>query len=338
MLPTHRASSTIRAVSSPPAKLLLAAPRGFCAGVERAIEVVERALATFAAPVYVYHEIVHNGHVVHELKARGAIFVDELDDSVPDGSVIVFSAHGVSPAVRRTALAKSLQVVDATCPLVTKVHVEAVRFAAAGSTILLVGHADHDEVVGTFGEAPDHIVIVQSRAEAQTVEVRDPTNVAVITQTTLSLDETRDILTVIRRRFPAARFPSSDDICYATQNRQRAVKNIAARSDLVLVVGSANSSNSMRLVEVARTFGAVSHLIDDVSQIDASWFDEARTVGITAGASAPESQVQKVVDYVRSLGPRRVETVEVVREDVRFGLPPQPAAPVNSPIPRRIDL
>ena len=302
---------------------------------------VERALASFAAPVYVYHEIVHNRHVVNELKARGAIFVDKLDDEVPNGSVIVFSAHGVSPEVRLTARAKSLQVIDATCPLVTKVHAEAVRFASRGCTILLVGHADHDEVVGTVGEAPDQIVLVQSRDEAETVDVPDPANVAVITQTTLSLDETRDILDVIRRRFPAARFPSSADICYATQNRQRAVKDIAARADLVLVVGSENSSNSMRLVEVARTLGAEAHLIDDVSQIDSRWLSGARVVGITAGASAPETLVQEVVGYLRMRGSDEVETVEVVREDVRFHLPPQLPSGVNSakaPNLREIDL
>ena len=317
-------------MSFPQAKLLLAEPRGFCAGVERAIKVVELALASFAAPVYVYHEIVHNGHVVKELKARGAIFVDKLDHEVPNGSIIVFSAHGVSPEVRRTARAKSLRVIDATCPLVTKVHAEAVRFASRGCTILLVGHADHDEVVGTVGEAPDQIVLVQSLDEAETVDVPDPTNVAVITQTTLSMDETERIFDVIRRRFPAARFPSSADICYATHNRQRAVKDIAARADLVLVVGSENSSNSMRLVEVARTLGAEAHLIDDVSQIDSRWLSGARVVGVTAGASAPETLVQEVIGYLRSLGPDEVETVEVVREDVRFGPPPQLPGGVSS--------
>ena len=303
-------------------KILLAKPRGFCAGVDRAIDTVHVALELYGAPVYVRKEIVHNRHVVAELRTRGAVFVEELAE-VPDGATVVFSAHGIAPAVRQEAQARRLRVIDATCPLVTKVHVEAVRFAREGYGILLIGHDGHDEVIGTMGEAPAAIRLVGSAEEAERVEVPDPSRVAVITQTTLSVDDTRDILETLKRRFPALTVPPKDDICYATQNRQLAVKRIATDADLVLVVGAKNSSNSLRLVEVARQAGASAYLIGDVHAIQPDWLEGVRCVGVTSGASAPEHLVQQVVAYLQRHGARVVEEWEAVPESVNFGLPPE---------------
>ncbi|MEA2227258.1 MAG: 4-hydroxy-3-methylbut-2-en-yl diphosphate reductase, partial [Solirubrobacteraceae bacterium] len=271
-----------------PEKLLLAAPRGYCAGVDRAVQTVERALELHGAPVYVRKEIVHNKHVVEQLRARGAVFVEELDETVPEGAVTVFSAHGVSPAVHADAAARGLQTIDATCPLVTKVHVEAKKFAAEGYTIVLIGHGGHEEVEGTMGEAPESIVLVETLADVEQLDVPDPDRVAYISQTTLSVDETTAIINKLRERFPNIIGPRTDDICYATTNRQMAVRQMAAHCDLVLVIGSANSSNSNRLVEVARDHGAESHLIDNESQVREEWLEGKRVVGITSGASAPE--------------------------------------------------
>jgi 4-hydroxy-3-methylbut-2-enyl diphosphate reductase len=303
-----------------PDKLLLASPRGYCAGVDRAVQTVERALELYGAPVYVRKEIVHNKHVVEELRERGAIFV-ESEQEVPEGSTVVFSAHGVAPSVHAGAVDRSLRTIDATCPLVTKVHVEAKRFAAEGYTIILIGHAGHEEVEGTMGEAPDQIVLVQSEEDVDRLELDDPNKVAYISQTTLSVDETRTIINRLRERFPAIVGPRTDDICYATTNRQAAVKQLARVCDLVLVIGSRNSSNSNRLVEVAREHGAVSHLIDNERQVREEWLDGKRVVGITSGASAPEGLVQRLVEFFRARGTAEVEELEVVREDVRFMLP-----------------
>jgi 4-hydroxy-3-methylbut-2-en-1-yl diphosphate reductase len=304
-----------------PSKLLLAAPRGYCAGVDRAVQTVERALTLYGAPVYVRKEIVHNKHVVEQLRERGAIFVEELDDSVPEGAMTVFSAHGVSPAVHEEAERRSLRTIDATCPLVTKVHREAVKFAGEGYTIVLIGHAGHEEVEGTMGEAPDHIVLVETEEDVDALEVPDPGKVAYISQTTLSVDETRTIINRLREKFPHITGPRTDDICYATTNRQAAVKQMAPLCDLVLVIGSRNSSNSNRLVEVAREHGAASHLIDNETQVDENWLDGVETVGITSGASAPEELVRRLVDYFRERGVTDVSEFEVVQEDVRFMLP-----------------
>jgi 4-hydroxy-3-methylbut-2-enyl diphosphate reductase len=304
-----------------PEKLLLAAPRGYCAGVDRAVQTVEHALDLYGAPVYVRKEIVHNKHVVEQLRERGAIFVDELDDSVPEGAITVFSAHGVSPAVHADAERRGLQTIDATCPLVTKVHREAVKFASEGYTIVLIGHEGHEEVEGTMGEAPEHIVLVETEEDVDNLEVADPERVAYISQTTLSVDETRQIIARLREKFPAITGPRTDDICYATTNRQAAVKQMAAHCDLVLVIGSKNSSNSNRLVEVAREHGAESHLIDNASQVKPEWHEGARVVGITSGASAPEQLVQELVSLFRELGTTDVSEFEVVQEDVRFMLP-----------------
>jgi 4-hydroxy-3-methylbut-2-en-1-yl diphosphate reductase len=301
-------------------RILLAAPRGYCAGVDRAVETVERALERYGPPVYVRKEIVHNKHVVEGLRERGAIFVDSETD-VPEGSVTVFSAHGVAPVVHENALARGLRTIDATCPLVTKVHVEARRFAAAGYTIVLVGHDGHEEVEGTMGEAPDRIVLVQSEEDVDALELEDPAHVAFISQTTLSVDETRGIIERLRERFPNIVGPRTDDICYATTNRQAAVRKLARESDVVLVIGSRNSSNSKRLVEVACDCGAPAHLIDNAGELDERWLDGVRTVGITSGASAPESLVQELVDAFRARGVTDVSEVEVTREDVRFMLP-----------------
>ncbi len=303
-------------------RVILAAPRGFCAGVDRAIDIVNIALELYGTPVYVRKEIVHNAHVVQELRGRGAVFVDELDE-VPDGARVIFSAHGIGPAVRAQAAAKGLRVIDATCPLVTKVHLEALKFAREGRVILLVGHAGHDEVIGTMGHAPGQMVLVGSVEEAEQVQVPDPERVAVITQTTLSIDDTLEIIAVLKRRFPKAVFPPKDDICYATQNRQMAVKEMAGSVDLLLVIGSPNSSNSMRLVEVAQAVGVRAHLIDDVSEIDPRWLEGVRTVGITAGASAPEHLVQETVEFFQPMGVSRVEELDGIREDVVFALPPE---------------
>ena len=302
-------------------KLLLAAPRGYCAGVDRAVQTVEHALDLHGPPVYVRKEIVHNKHVVASLRERGAIFVDELDDSIPEGAITVFSAHGVSPAVHEDAARRGLQTIDATCPLVTKVHREAVKFAGEGYTIVLIGHAGHEEVEGTTGEAPDHIVLVQTEEDVDTLEVSDPSKVAYISQTTLSVDETRSIINKLREKFPAITGPRTDDICYATTNRQAAIKQMAAQCDLVLVIGSANSSNSQRMVDVARDCGAQSHLIDNESMVQEEWLSGVRVVGISSGASAPEELVDRLVGWFRDRGVQSVETFEVLREDVRFMLP-----------------
>ena len=301
-------------------EIVLAGPRGFCAGVDRAIEIVERALDVVDGPIYVRREIVHNRHVVEALREKGAIFVDELSE-VPAGATVIFSAHGVSPAVREDAQTRGLRVIDATCPLVTKVHTEAVRYARERRTIVLVGHEDHDEVIGTTGEAPERIVVIDSVAEAERLEVDDPTRVAYLTQTTLSVDDTRAVIDVLRRRFPAIVGPSRDDICYATQNRQAAVKRLSAEVDLVLVLGAANSSNAARLREVAAARGTAAHLINDVRDIDPAWLAGAPRVGITAGASTPEFLVREVVRFLEERGTPSVRELHVVEEDVRFGLP-----------------
>ena len=303
-------------------KLLLAKPRGFCAGVDRAIDVVNLALELYPGPVYVRKEIVHNVHVVNDLRAKGAIFVDELDE-VPDGATVIFSAHGVSPEVRAGAAARGLKVIDATCPLVTKVHHEAIRFAREGRPIVLVGHEGHDEVVGTMGHAPEHIHLIGSAEEAETLQVPDPDRVAVITQTTLSLDDTSTVVDVLRRRYPGIEAPTRDDICYATQNRQLAVKAMARRVPAILVIGSKNSSNSNRLAEVAQAAGARAYLIDDISQIDPTWLDSVESLGITAGASAPEYLVDEVVQFFRAQGVTDIEEIEAVTEEVSFALPPE---------------
>jgi 4-hydroxy-3-methylbut-2-enyl diphosphate reductase len=303
-----------------PEKLLLAAPRGYCAGVDRAVQTVERALELYGPPVYVRKEIVHNMHVVEELRALGAVFVDQ-ETEVPEGQTVVFSAHGVAPSVHANAGARSLRTIDATCPLVTKVHVEAKKFAAQGYTIVLVGHAGHEEVEGTMGEAPDHIVLIETEADVDRLEVEDPERVAYISQTTLSVDETTAIIARLRERFPSAVGPRTDDICYATTNRQAAVRQMAAECDLVLVIGSSNSSNSNRLVEVARDHGAESHLIDNESQVRDEWLEGKRTVGISSGASAPEELVQRLVEFFRARGTTDVSEFEVIQEDVRFMLP-----------------
>jgi 4-hydroxy-3-methylbut-2-enyl diphosphate reductase len=304
-----------------PEKLLLAAPRGYCAGVDRAVQTVERALELYGAPVYVRKEIVHNKHVVEQLRERGAVFVEELADEIPEGAITVFSAHGVSPAVHAEAQQRALRTIDATCPLVTKVHREAVKFAGDGYTIVLIGHAGHEEVEGTMGEAPDHIVLVETVEDVDALEVEDPEKLAYISQTTLSVDETRAVIARLRERFPAITGPRTDDICYATTNRQAAVKQMAPHCDLVLVIGSRNSSNSNRLVEVAREHGADSFLIDNEGQIEEAWLEGKRVVGITSGASAPEELVQGLVGFFRARGTEVVEEFQVVQEDVRFMLP-----------------
>jgi 4-hydroxy-3-methylbut-2-enyl diphosphate reductase len=304
-----------------PEKLLLAAPRGYCAGVDRAVQTVERALTLYGPPVYVRKEIVHNKHVVAQLRDRGAIFVDELDDSVPEGAMTVFSAHGVSPTVHADAERRGLRTIDATCPLVTKVHVEAKKFASEAYTIVLIGHAGHEEVEGTMGEAPDHIVLVETEADVDALEVADPDRVAYISQTTLSVDETRTLINRLRDKFPNITGPRTDDICYATTNRQAAVKQMAGECDLVLVIGSQNSSNSQRLVDVARDYGADAHLIDTETEVQDAWLEGKRVVGITSGASAPEELVQRLVQFFRDRGTTDVAEFEVLREDVRFMLP-----------------
>ena len=301
-------------------KILLAAPRGYCAGVDRAVQTVERALARYGPPVYVRKEIVHNKHVVEQLRARGAIFV-ETETEVPEGSVTVFSAHGVAPSVHENAAARHLRTIDATCPLVTKVHVEARRFAADGYTIVLVGHDGHEEVEGTMGEAPDHMVLVQTEQDVDDLVLADPERVAYISQTTLSVDETRGIIERLRERFPAIIGPRTDDICYATTNRQAAVRQLATACELVLVIGSRNSSNSQRLVEVARDYGAQAQLIDNARELEEAWLDGVRIVGITSGASAPEELVQELVSLFRHRGVSDISELTVTREDVRFMLP-----------------
>jgi 4-hydroxy-3-methylbut-2-enyl diphosphate reductase len=316
--------ATREAAASPgDREVLLAAPRGYCAGVDRAVITVEKALELYGRPVYVRKQIVHNRHVVESLEARGAIFVEELDE-VPQGSRVVFSAHGVSPAVHEQAAARDLKTIDATCPLVTKVHHEARRFAADDYDILLIGHAGHEEVEGTAGEAPDHVTLLQSPDDVGNVEVRDPGRIAWLSQTTLSVDETMETVDRLRERFPQLLDPPSDDICYATQNRQHAVKEIAGSSDLVLVVGSANSSNSVRLVEVALEAGArAAHRVDDASEIEEAWFEGVRSVGVTSGASVPEDLVDGVLSYLRDRGYPAARAVHTAEESLIFALPPE---------------
>jgi 4-hydroxy-3-methylbut-2-enyl diphosphate reductase len=304
----------------PDKKIFLLKPRGFCAGVVRAIDVVKIALDLYGPPVYVRKEIVHNKHVVDELREAGAIFVEELDE-VPDGGRAIFSAHGVAPSVRRQAKLRTLDVIDATCPLVTKVHLEAVRFARDGYSIVLIGHKDHDEVIGTLGEVPEHSYLVETVEDVDRLELPDPTRVRYLTQTTLSLDETRDIVQRLQRRFPLIQGPPAQDICYATENRQMAVKAVANCVDLVLVVGSQNSSNSKRLVEVGGNCGVQSYLVNDRSDVDIRWLEGVKNVGLTAGASAPEHLVQELIDFLRGLGYAQMEEIELVDEDVRFSLP-----------------
>ncbi|WP_243226145.1 4-hydroxy-3-methylbut-2-enyl diphosphate reductase [Microbacterium sp. CIAB417] len=302
-------------------RVLLAAPRGYCAGVDRAVVAVEKALERYGAPVYVRKQIVHNIHVVTELEAKGAIFVDEVDE-VPEGAHVVFSAHGVSPAVVNAASDRGLHAIDATCPLVTKVHREAVRFAKNDFEILLIGHDGHEEVEGTAGEAPEHVTIVNSPEEADTVEVRDPSKVVWLSQTTLSVDETMETVNRLRTRFPELQNPPSDDICYATQNRQVAIKKVAAEADLVIVVGSANSSNSVRLVEVALEYGAkAAYRVDYADEVKQEWLDGVETVGVTSGASVPEVLVQEVLEALNGAGYADVQEVRTAEEDLMFSLP-----------------
>jgi len=303
-----------------PSRILLAAPRGYCAGVDRAVETVQKALDMYGPPVYVRKEIVHNKHVVEQLAERGAIFV-ETETEVPEGELVVFSAHGVAPAVHDNAAVRRLRTIDATCPLVTKVHVEARKFAEQGYTIILIGHEGHEEVEGTTGEAPENIILVETIDDVDALELADPDHVAFITQTTLSVDETAGIIARLRERFPAITSPKSDDICYATTNRQIAVKQLARACELVLVIGSTNSSNSNRLVEVAREHGAASHLIDNAAQVQEEWLAGVETVGITSGASAPEELVEALVEFFRERGADDVSELRAVDEDVRFMLP-----------------
>jgi 4-hydroxy-3-methylbut-2-en-1-yl diphosphate reductase len=299
-------------------KVLLASPRGYCAGVERAVDTVEKALDLYGPPVYVRKQIVHNLHVVRDLEARGAVFVDE-ETEVPEGATVVFSAHGVAPSVHANAAERRLQTIDATCPLVTKVHVQARRYAAEGYTVVLIGHAGHEEVVGTMGEAPGSIVLVESVADVGRLELE--TKVAYVTQTTLSVDETGEIITALRARYPDIHAPKREDICYATSNRQWAVKEMLSEIDLLLVIGSRNSSNSNRLVEVARAGGVAAHLIDDETEIDETWMDGVAVVGVTSGASAPEKLVEGVCSWFRARGVEDIAAYRLVDEDVEFRLP-----------------
>jgi 4-hydroxy-3-methylbut-2-enyl diphosphate reductase len=302
--------------------LLLLKPRGFCAGVVRAIDIVRIALEAFGPPIYVRKEIVHNRFVVEELQGKGAIFVDSVDE-VPNGERVIYSAHGVSPEVRDASENRGLRVIDATCPLVTKVHVEAVKFAKEGYSLILIGHRDHDEVIGTLGEAPLVTQVVGSPEQVKSLTVPDPDRIAYLTQTTLSLDETKDIIAALRQKFPNIQGPAAQDICYATENRQTAVKDVASEADLLLVVGSDNSSNSNRLVEVARNLGTSSHLIDSFRNIKPEWLQDVNTIALTAGASAPECLVEEVVRFLGTKGFGNVKEVEVMPEHVRFGLPPE---------------
>ena len=313
--------------------MLLLKPRGFCAGVVRAIDIVSIALDTFGAPIYVRKEIVHNRSVVNDLAQKGAIFVDDIDQ-VPEGQRVIYSAHGVSPAVRERSKSRGLKVIDATCPLVTKVHVEAVKFARQGYSLVLIGHRDHDEIEGTLGEAPDVTQVVSSVEEVATLEVPDANRVAYLTQTTLSLDEARDIIQALKEKFPNIIGPHSQDICYATENRQVAVKNVAHEADLVLVVGSDNSSNSNRLVEVSRNLSTNAFLIENFSAIQPEWLEGVNTIALTAGASAPEVLVGEVIDYLKQNGFGTVEEVEVMPEHVRFGLPPEIVQAIAAAPPR----
>lgn len=310
--------------------LLRVRPRGFCAGVVRAVDIVELALEAYGAPVYVHHEIVHNTYVVEQLRRRGAIFVESIPD-VPHGAVLVFSAHGVPPAVRQEAKDRALKVIDATCPLVTKVHMEAVKFAREKRTIILIGHKDHQEIVGTSGEAPDSTIVVDSVAAVDALEVEDPERLSFLTQTTLSLYDTQEIVARLRQRFPAIKGPASDDICYATQNRQEAVEQVAKDVDLILVVGSPNSSNSNRLVEVAQRSGVKAKLIDSAADIDDKWLEGVGRVGLTAGASAPEVLVEQVSQRLAECGFTDQRDLDLIREDVRFTLPPELATIASAP-------
>jgi 4-hydroxy-3-methylbut-2-enyl diphosphate reductase len=303
-----------------PKRILLAWPRGYCAGVERAVDTVERALRIYGPPVYVRKQIVHNIHVVRDLEEKGAVFVEE-EDEVPEGATVILSAHGVAPEVYANSASRSLKVIDATCPLVTKVHLEARRFAREERTILLIGHVGHEEVIGTSGEAPGHIILVGSPDEALTVEIEHPDRVAYLSQTTLSVDETNEVIDVLRERFPEIQAPPRDDICYATQNRQEAVKDLASRSDVILVIGSPNSSNSKRLVEVARSLGTPAYLVDDDSEVTPEMLEGHETVGVTSGASAPEWLVERVVDHLKAMGATDVEQLHTVDEQMRFSLP-----------------
>ncbi len=322
--------------AQPQAKtVLLLKPRGFCAGVVRAIDIVRIALDAFGPPIYVRKEIVHNRYVVEELTAKGAIFVDSVEE-VPAGQRVIYSAHGVSPEVRDASESRKLRVIDATCPLVTKVHVEAVKFAKEGHSLILIGHRDHDEIIGTLGEAPDVTQVVNSAEQVEALSVPDPERVAYLTQTTLSLDEAKDIIEALKRKYPNIKGPAAQDICYATENRQVAVKEVAHESELVLVVGSDNSSNSNRLVEVSRNLGTPSYLIENFRAIKPAWLQGVKTIALTAGASAPECLVEEVLEYLRSQGFTNLRELEVMPENVRFGLPPEiveaiAAAPATAP-------
>jgi 4-hydroxy-3-methylbut-2-en-1-yl diphosphate reductase len=303
-------------------KVVLASPRGFCAGVVRAIDIVNLALEVYGQPIYVRREIVHNKYVVNELCQKGIIFVNELDE-VPHGGRVIFSAHGVAPEIRAAAKKRRLKVIDATCPLVTKVHREAIKYARLGYSIVLIGHSDHDEVIGTLGEAPNAITVLDQEEDIERLTVPDPSRVVYLTQTTLSLNDTRQIVDKLRKKFPLIIAPGSEDICYATQNRQSAVLELAERADLILVVGSANSSNSCRLVEVAQTAGVPAYLIDNIEDIQTGWLAGVNNIGLTAGASAPEGLVERVVQYLNKLGYPSVETTGGIVEHVEFSLPPE---------------
>ncbi len=303
-------------------KVVLAQPRGFCAGVERAIDIVEKALETYGPPVYVRHEIVHNRHVVDSLRAKGAVFVEELDE-VPEGKIAIFSAHGVSKTVEQDAESRHLQVIDATCPLVSKVHVEGRRYAAQGREVILIGHAGHPEVEGTMGQVPGGVHLISTAGDVDTLQVQDSTKLAYVTQTTLSVDDTRDVIEALKRRFPAIVGPDTKDICYATQNRQRAVRQLSEQVDMILVIGAPNSSNSNRLREIAEELGVRSHLIENAGQLDPKWLEGVRSVGITAGASAPDVLVQEVVAKLQDLKQISLSVMEGIAENVKFRLPPQ---------------
>jgi 4-hydroxy-3-methylbut-2-enyl diphosphate reductase len=318
----HGDDESLMTQSSDGKTILLLKPRGFCAGVVRAIDIVRIALETFGPPIYVRKEIVHNRHVVEDLRAKGAIFVDEISE-VPEGERVIYSAHGVAPEVRDNSKMRNLRVIDATCPLVTKVHVEAVKFAKEGYSLILIGHLNHDEIIGTLGEAPAVTQVVSTPEAVERLRVPDPNRVAYLTQTTLSLDEAKDIIEALKRKFPNIKGPHAQDICYATENRQVAVKNVTRQADLVLVVGSENSSNSNRLVEVARNLSTNAHLIENSRAICAEWLEGVRTVAVTAGASAPEVLVEETIDFLRDRGFSNLEEVEVVSENVRFALPPE---------------
>jgi 4-hydroxy-3-methylbut-2-en-1-yl diphosphate reductase len=303
-------------------KVLLASPRGFCAGVVRAIDIVNLALERYGQPLYVRREIVHNKFVVNQLREKGTIFVEDLEE-VPEGGRVIFSAHGVSPEVRSVAKVRNLSVIDATCPLVTKVHIEAIKYARNGYTIILIGHADHDEVEGTLGEAPSVMHMVSSAADVEQLNLGNPERIAYLTQTTLSLDDAKEIISLLRLKYPHIEGPASEDICYATQNRQRAVLELTNRAETILVVGSKNSSNSRRLVEVSQSAGVPAHLIDNSADIQPDWLDGVRTIGLTAGASAPEELVEHVIEYLKRKGFPKVETIGSIVEHVEFALPPE---------------